>query len=112
MSASGPDDEAPLEIPINGVLDLHTFRPGEVKDLLPDYLAECRARGILQVRVIHGKGTGALRELVHALLRRRPEVRGFSLADESGGGWGATVVELAPADRPLTPRADADRPLP
>ncbi|MGH8016956.1 MAG: Smr/MutS family protein, partial [Opitutaceae bacterium] len=60
--------DEPVEIPINGVLDLHTFRPAEVKDLVPGYLEECRARGILQVRLIHGKGTGTLRETVHALL--------------------------------------------
>ena len=50
----------PVELPINGVLDLHTFRPADVEDLVPTYLEECRRRGILQVRVIHGKGTGAL----------------------------------------------------
>ena len=87
---------APIEIPINGVLDLHTFRPAEVKNLVPDYLDECRARGIHQVRIIHGKGTGTLRETVHALLRRIPAVHRFNLADETGGGWGATVVELRP----------------
>ena len=90
-----PDDESgAVSIPINGVLDLHTFRPREVGRLVPEYIAECRRRGILQLRIIHGKGTGALRETVHALLRRDPAVRHFALADESGGGWGATVVEL------------------
>jgi dsDNA-specific endonuclease/ATPase MutS2 len=91
-----PENEAdaPVPLPINGVLDLHTFRPAEVKDLVPDYLEECRGRGILQVRIIHGKGTGTLRETVHALLRRNPLVVRFALADETGGGWGATVVEL------------------
>jgi dsDNA-specific endonuclease/ATPase MutS2 len=86
------DDSVPL--PINGVLDLHTFRPVDVKDLVPEYLAECRTRGILQVRIIHGKGTGTLRETVHAILRRSPIVARFAIADETGGGWGATVVEL------------------
>lgn len=95
-------DDAPVPLPINGVLDLHTFRPAEVKDLVPEYLAECRARGILQVRIIHGKGTGTLRETVHAILRRSPLVAHFSLADETGGGWGATVVELAPSKRQPT----------
>jgi dsDNA-specific endonuclease/ATPase MutS2 len=79
------------------VLDLHTFHPRDVKELVPEYLIECRARGILQLRIIHGKGTGALRETVHAILRRTPAVRGFALADASGGGWGATTVELRPA---------------
>jgi homocysteine S-methyltransferase len=85
---------APVELPIDGTLDLHTFRPGEVKDLIPEYLDACRARGISQVRIIHGKGTGALRETVHAILQRLPYVDRFRLAGENGGGWGATIVTL------------------
>ncbi len=80
--------------PIDGVLDLHTFQPGDVKDLVPDYLYACRSRGILNVRIIHGKGTGTLRQTVHALLTKLPSVKSFKLADESAGGWGATLVEL------------------
>lgn len=91
-----PGDDEPVPMPINGVLDLHTFRPAEVKDLVPEYLRECRQKRILQVRIIHGKGTGTLRETVHAILRRDARVKHFSLADESSGGWGATIVELAP----------------
>jgi dsDNA-specific endonuclease/ATPase MutS2 len=89
-----PVEHPPVEIPINGVLDLHTFSPREVKELLPEYLHECQTRGILQVRVVHGKGTGALRRQVHALLARLPEVAHFRLADESAGQWGATLVDL------------------
>jgi len=85
----------PVDLPIDGTLDLHTFRPEEVKDLVPDYLALCRERGILQVRVIHGKGTGTLREIVRAILSRLPEVASFRQADEQGG-WGATLVTLRP----------------
>lgn len=88
------EETEPQPIPINGVLDLHTFQPVDVKRLVPEYLKACRERGIFQLRVIHGKGTGALRETVHALLRANPLVTRFGLADESGGGWGATVVEL------------------
>ena len=90
------EDEFPeaVEMPIDGVLDLHTFRPKDVKELLPIYFEECLARNITQVRIIHGKGTGALRELVHAQLRKNPLVADFQLAGESGGGWGATVVAL------------------
>ncbi len=84
----------PTHWPITGTLDLHLFQPKEVGDLLPEYLEECRKRGILQVRIVHGKGTGQLRERVHAILRRLPGVARFGLAPEGMGGWGSTVVEL------------------
>ncbi len=86
--------EGPIEQPIDGVLDLHTFQPGDVKDLVPEYLSECRKRGILQVRIIHGKGTGVLRETVRSVLRKLPYVESFKTAEELAGGWGATTVEL------------------
>ena len=86
-----------VEIPIDGTLDLHTFHPRDVAPLLSDYFDACRARGILEVRVIHGKGTGALRRTVHALLDRLPAVVSFRPGDESAGGWGATLVVLRPA---------------
>ena len=90
------DQEEPIEIPIDGVLDLHTFPPWEVKELVPEYLAECRKRGILLVRIIHGKGTGTLQRIVHGLLEKNPLVLRFAPADLSGGGWGSTEVELKP----------------
>lgn len=90
--------DEPLEVPIDGVLDLHTFNPRDVKDLLPEYISACRDKGIREVRIIHGKGTGALRETVHSILRRLPEVASFSLAGGGGGGWGATVAVLKPKD--------------
>jgi dsDNA-specific endonuclease/ATPase MutS2 len=85
-----------LELPIDGTLDLHTFRPEEVKDVVQDYLAECRELGILQVRIIHGKGIGTLREIVHVTLKRMLEVESFRLAGEDAGGWGSTIVQLKP----------------
>ncbi len=94
------DDFGPVELPIDGTLDLHTFDPAETKDLVREYLEECRARGILDVRIIHGKGTGALRETVHAVLSTIPFVASYRLADESGGGWGATLVSLDPPGTP------------
>lgn len=87
-----------VEQPIDGVLDLHTFQPREVEDLLQHYLAACREKGILEVRIIHGKGTGALRETVHAVLKRLTHIVAFRLAGEDAGGWGATIAELKPMD--------------
>jgi len=92
------DEHTPVVIPIDGTLDLHTFNPREVKDLVPDYLALCRDKGILQVRIIHGKGTGAMQRTVHSILARIPEVASFRLAGEDGGGWGATIVIIRPVD--------------
>jgi len=79
---------------IDGVLDLHTFRPSEVKDLIPDYIEVCLEKGILELRIIHGKGQGVLKRTVESILSRHPDVAVFSPADETGGGWGATLVTL------------------
>ena len=96
-SNSNEDDEA-VEMSIDGTLDLHTFLPRDVHTLVPDYLAECRRRGLLSVRVVHGKGTGALRRTVIAVLDKIDWVEEYGLAGEGGGGWGATLVRLAPAE--------------
>jgi DNA-nicking Smr family endonuclease len=85
----------PIEFPISDELDLHTFRPLEVSDLLDDYFDECLARGIFSVRVIHGKGTGVLKKRVWAILEKHPLVAAYSDAPPEAGGWGATRVELA-----------------
>lgn len=90
------EDNDPVEIPIDGVLDLHTFRPQQIKDLVPDYLEACRERGIFLVRIIHGKGIGNLRRTVHSLLSRHPGIVSFTLDHPEFGGWGATLVKLCP----------------
>ncbi|MCP4602946.1 MAG: Smr/MutS family protein [Proteobacteria bacterium] len=90
-----PDPDV-VELPIDGVLDLHTFHPKEVKELVPDYLNECQKRGILEVRIIHGKGKGVLRRIVHSILEKHPTVREFHLGSHGSGSWGATVVDLKP----------------
>jgi DNA-nicking Smr family endonuclease len=86
--------DEPVQLPIDGVLDLHTFKPREIKDLVTDYLAACQERSILQVRIIHGKGIGALQRTVHSILAKHPEVVCFSLDHPEYGGWGATLVQL------------------
>ena len=87
-------EEQPVELPIDGVLDLHTFLPTDVKNLVVDYLAACRERGIFEVRIIHGKGIGQMRQTVHAILTKHPDVASFTLDHPQYGGWGATLVCL------------------
>jgi DNA-nicking Smr family endonuclease len=89
-----PKDLTPVALPITGELDLHTFRPQDLGELIPAYLGECAARGLHEVRIVHGKGTGTLRTTVHALLQRSPLVRSYRLGDEHSGSWGATLVTL------------------
>ncbi|HEX9160067.1 MAG TPA: Smr/MutS family protein [Thermoanaerobaculia bacterium] len=91
-------DDDPVEVPIEDVLDLHPFRPAEVRDVALEYLTAARARGFRQVRLIHGRGIGVQRDNVQALLRKLDWVESFHDADPSGGGWGATVVLLKPQD--------------
>lgn len=98
FSMTEADDEAIPELvehPIGPELDLHTFRPDEIGSLLPEYFAECRQRGILRIRIIHGKGRGTLRTGVHQLLAKLTEVQQWIWpADETTGSWGATWVVL------------------
>ncbi len=84
----------PLKIPLEDRLDLHTFRPGEIADLLDEYIRECAQAGLHTVRIIHGKGTGALRSLVHGCLHNNPLVERFEQAPPGEGGWGATIAVL------------------
>ncbi len=93
MSPPANDDD-PVPLPITGELDLHTFRPQDLGELIPAYLAECADRGLNEIRIVHGKGTGTLRTTVHALLQRSPLVASFRLGDEHTGSWGATLVTL------------------
>jgi DNA-nicking Smr family endonuclease len=88
------DKSKPVDYPIDGILDLHTFEPSEVKDLVPGYITECIKNKIYLIRIIHGKGKGILRKTVHSLLRDSPSVHSFRTATEEEGGWGATIVRL------------------
>ncbi len=85
------------EYPIDGVLDLHVFDPSEVGDLVPEYLRACHEKGLTQVRIIHGKGTGTLRRHVRSLLEDHPLVQDYEKATDASG-WGATIAHLVPAE--------------
>ncbi|HKQ38212.1 MAG TPA: Smr/MutS family protein [Verrucomicrobiae bacterium] len=90
-------DEAfgePVPLPIDGILDLHTIQPREVKDALIAYLDACEQQGIFELRIIHGKGIGNLQRTVHSILQKHPKVISFTLASELYGGSGATIVRL------------------
>ena len=87
----------PIIMPIEDTLDLHTFRPKEIADLLDDYLTECTKAGILSVRIIHGKGQGFLKKRVGKILTHHPLVIRYREAPPEAGGWGATLVDLRPA---------------
>jgi len=86
----------PVKFPIEDALDLHTFKPGDVPDLLQDYFAACLEESIYSVRIVHGKGTGVLKKRVQGLLEKNPMVASFKDAPPEAGGWGATLVELNP----------------
>ncbi len=107
MNSELPDFEPedffpePVPIPIDGVLDLHGIAHRDVRDVVIEFLAECRKEGILEVRIIHGKGIGERRRMVHQLLEEVPGVERFALAGPLHGAWGATMVYLAPSDRGL-----------
>jgi DNA-nicking Smr family endonuclease len=89
-----PEPQPPIQLPIDGVLDLHGFRPKDARDVLLEYIALCKERGIHELRVVHGKGIGQMRNTVHAILARHPDVYSFALATEHFGGSGATMVHL------------------
>jgi len=84
----------PVKMPIQDILDLHTFRPKDLPDLLVDYFEACIDEGIYFVRIIHGKGQGLLKKRVQELLKKNSMVKTFQDAPPEAGGWGATLVEL------------------
>ena len=86
----------PIQIPIEDVLDLHTFRPKDIADLLENYFDECIKAGIFSVRVIHGKGKGIQKKQVQRILQKDSRVKSFRDSPPEAGGWGATLVELKP----------------
>jgi dsDNA-specific endonuclease/ATPase MutS2 len=83
-----------IEVPITDTLDLHTFLPKEVADVVRDYLDAAWEKGLRELRIIHGRGIGVQREIVRKVLERDARVRAFRDAPPEAGGWGATLVTL------------------
>ncbi len=86
----------PIELEITDVLDLHTFPPSDVKDLVREYLDLAYDKGLRELRIIHGKGIGAQRRMVRAILERDPRVTAYGDPPGEAGGWGATWVTMRP----------------
>jgi len=86
--------DSPIRIPIEDSIDLHAFAPKEVVSVVEEYLEEAAKRGLRQVRIIHGRGTGTQRRMVRSALSRHPRVEAFGNAPPETGGWGATFVLL------------------
>ena len=87
-------DDDPVHIPIEDALDLHSFGPRDVASVVEEYLRAAHERGFREVRIIHGRGIGAQRSIVRAVLSRHLLVVSFADAPATRGGWGATVVRL------------------
>jgi dsDNA-specific endonuclease/ATPase MutS2 len=88
------DKDEIFHLPIEDIIDLHSFKPNEIKDLLQDYLEAAYDKGFEEVRIIHGKGIGSLSLTVQSILKRHPLVLSFRQADAGGGSWGATIAVL------------------
>ncbi len=101
MTDTSDPEAQPSEMILDGVLDLYMFQPRDVKDLVPDWIQECREAGLLEVRIIHGKGIGVLRTIVQDILQEHPGVEEFGHPNDPGS-WGVTVARL----KPLKPLED------
>ena len=85
-----------MRIPIEGLLDLHTFNPRDIKSVVEEYVTAAWERGLREVRLIHGRGRGIQRGIVQQALERHPLVVEFWDAPESH--LGATVARLRNQD--------------
>jgi len=92
------DPEQPVEIPVEDSIDLHSFPPRDVPDIVNAYLDEASEKGFTEVRLIHGRGIGVQRDRVQKLLARHPLVSGFHDAPPDRGGWGATIAYIKRID--------------
>lgn len=88
------DNNDPVEFPIDGTLDLHIFSPKETQDVVREYIKVCLEKEIYSIRIVHGKGKGVKRRIVHSILDKHPDVDNYHHESGSGGSWGATIVDL------------------
>lgn len=93
------DNDDPIEFPVDGTLDLHQFAPGETREVVREYIRVCLEQGLYKLRIVHGKGIGVQRNIVRSLLAKHPDVASYRQEEGSGGGLGATVVDLRRPDR-------------
>jgi DNA-nicking Smr family endonuclease len=84
----------PVVLPIEDSIDLHPFAPKDIPSVVEEYLAQCLEAEIYEVRIIHGRGAGVQRKIVHSLLAKHPRVASCKDAPAEAGGWGATLVVL------------------
>jgi len=92
------DPEQPVQILVEDSIDLHSFPPRDVPDVVDAYLEEASRKGFAEVRLIHGRGIGVQRDRVQKLLARHPLVSGFHDAPPERGGWGATIAYIREKD--------------
>lgn len=94
MEFEGEPAPIPVTVEITDVIDLHSFLPSEMRDVVRDYLDEAYSRGLRELRIIHGRGVGVQRRSVRALLERDPRVTAYRDAPPEAGGRGATLVTM------------------
>ena len=90
------EEEEPVPIPITDIFDLHSVPPRDARAVIDEYLEEANKLGLKALRIIHGRGIGAQREMVRKVLASKPFVADFRDAPAEAGGWGATIVTLRP----------------
>ena len=94
--------EGIVRVPINGTMDLHSFSPKDIIPLLNEYLYSCYEAGILEGKIIHGKGIGTQKRIVEETLRKNSLVIDFGSGDENSGNWGVTKFSLKRHARKLS----------
>jgi dsDNA-specific endonuclease/ATPase MutS2 len=88
------DTDETFDVPITDSIDLHAFRPADIRAVVEEYLIEAHKKGFRVVRLIHGKGVGVQREIVRKVLSETDFVKNFKNAPEFSGSWGSTIAEF------------------